>query len=71
MHNEADPSIEKTLITTKLGKLTQYQRFLKILQANTLEDFTSDFKTSGTAATRADKRVTKHKRDSMIYPNHV
>jgi len=49
MFNEADPSIEKTLITTKLGKLTQYQRFLKTLQANTLEDFTSDFKTSGAA----------------------
>jgi len=47
MFNEADPSIEKTLITTKLGKLTQYQRLLRILQANTLEDFTSDFKTSG------------------------
>jgi len=47
MFHETDPGIEKTLITTKLSKLKQYQRFLKELQANTFEDFTSDFKISG------------------------
>ncbi len=49
MFHETDPSVEKTLITTKLSKLRQYQRFLKELQANTIEDFTSDFKVSGAA----------------------
>jgi len=47
MSHKPDSNIEKTLITTKLGKLRQYQRFLKELQANTIEDFTSDFKISG------------------------
>jgi len=49
MFHEADLSIEKTLITTKLSKLSQYQSFLRELQANTLEDFTSDFKIRGAA----------------------
>lgn len=47
MFHETDPSVEKTLITTKLSKLRQYQRFLKELQTNTIEEFTSDFKISG------------------------
>jgi len=47
MFHETDPSIEKTLITIKLSKLRQYQRFLKELQATPIKDFTSDFKTSG------------------------
>jgi len=47
MFHETNPNIEKTLITTKLTKLRQYQKFLKQLQANTIEDFTSDFKISG------------------------
>lgn len=49
MLHETDPGIEKTLIATKLSKLRQYQRFLKQLQANTPEDFTSDFKIRGAA----------------------
>lgn len=49
MFHETDPRVEKTLITTKLSKLRQCQRFLKELQANAIEDFTSDFKISGVA----------------------
>ena len=49
MFHETDPSMEKTLITTKLTKIRQYQRYLKELQANTIEDFTRDFKISGAA----------------------
>lgn len=47
MFHEAGSSIEKSLITTKLSKLRQYQRFLKELQATSIEDFTSDFKIRG------------------------
>jgi uncharacterized protein YutE (UPF0331/DUF86 family) len=49
MFHETDPSVEKTLITTKLSKLGQYERFLKELQASTIEDFTSNFKINGAA----------------------
>ena len=47
MFHGTDSSIEKTLIITKLSKLRQYKRFLKELQATSLEDFTSDFKVRG------------------------
>jgi len=32
------------LITTKLSKMREYQRFLNELQRTSMEDFTSDFK---------------------------
>lgn len=38
---------EKSLITTKLSKLREYERFLKELQATPIEDFTRDFKIRG------------------------
>jgi len=47
MFHGADSSIEKTLVTTKLSKLREYQRFLKELRAVSLEDFTRDFKVRG------------------------
>ena len=47
MSHERNFSIEKSLITTKLSKLREYQRFLKELQATSIEDLTSDFKTRG------------------------
>jgi len=47
MSHERSFSIEKSLITTKLSKLREYQRFLKELQATSIEDFTSDFKIRG------------------------
>ena len=47
MFHGADFSIEKTLITTKLSKLREYQKFLKELRAASLEDFTRDFKVRG------------------------
>lgn len=47
MFNETNPSIEKTLIMTKLSKLKQYLKYLKELQASSIEEFSSDFKTSG------------------------
>ncbi|MGQ9552418.1 MAG: type VII toxin-antitoxin system HepT family RNase toxin [Candidatus Bathycorpusculaceae bacterium] len=49
MFDETGSSVEKILITTKLSKLRQYQRFLKEIQASTIKDFTSDFKISGAA----------------------
>jgi len=49
MFHEADSSIEKTLITTKLSKLRESQKFLKELRAVSLEDFTRDFKVRGAA----------------------
>lgn len=47
MSHERNFSIEKSLITTKLSKLREYQRFLKELQATSIEDLTGDFKTRG------------------------
>ena len=47
MFHEANAFVEKALITTKLSKLRQYQRFLEELQADTVEEFVSDFKLSG------------------------
>ncbi|MEM3430477.1 MAG: DUF86 domain-containing protein [Candidatus Bathyarchaeia archaeon] len=49
MFNEAGSSIDEALIKTKLSRLRQYQRFLKILQKSTVEEFTEDFKVSGAA----------------------
>lgn len=47
MSHEKSFNIEKSLITTKLSKLREYQRFLKELQTTSIEDFTSDFKIRG------------------------
>ena len=47
MSHERNFSIEKSLITTKLSKLREYQRFLNELQTTSIEDLTSDFKTRG------------------------
>ena len=49
MSHEKRSNIEKTLITTKLSKLRQYQKYLKELKTNTFEDFKSDFKIIGAA----------------------
>ncbi len=49
MPDKTDPNIEKTLITTKLGKLNQYLKFLRELQKSTMEEFIGDFKISGAA----------------------
>jgi uncharacterized protein YutE (UPF0331/DUF86 family) len=46
MFNE-NSVIDKTLITTKLSKLRQYQKYLEELQKCTIKDFTRDFKVSG------------------------
>jgi NADH/NAD ratio-sensing transcriptional regulator Rex len=42
MFNETNPSIEKTLIMTKLSKLKQYLKYLKELQASSIKEFSSD-----------------------------
>lgn len=49
MSHKTGSSVEKSLITTKLSKLRQYQGFLKELQSTSIEDFTSDFKIRGAA----------------------
>jgi len=40
-------NLEKNLITAKLSKLREYQRFLKELQTTSLDGFVSDFKIRG------------------------
>ena len=47
MPYERDSAIERSLITAKLSKLRRYQRFLKELQATSIEDFVKDFKMRG------------------------
>lgn len=47
MSHETGSSIEKSLITTKLSKMREYQRFLKEMQTTSMENFTSDFKVRG------------------------
>jgi uncharacterized protein YutE (UPF0331/DUF86 family) len=47
MFHQTSFNLEKSLIATKLSKLRGYQRFLKELQATSIEDFISDFKTRG------------------------
>jgi len=47
MSHETTFNLEKGLITTKLGKMREYQGFLKELQKISMKDFTSDFKTRG------------------------
>jgi len=47
MSHKRNLSIEKSLITSKLSKLREYQRFLKELQTTSLDDFVSDFKIRG------------------------
>ena len=47
MSHKRNPSIEKILITAKLSKLREYQKFLKELQTSSLDDFVSDFKIRG------------------------
>ena len=49
MFHETDSSVDEALITTKLSKLRQYQKYLKKLQASTIEEFASDFKAIGAA----------------------
>jgi uncharacterized protein YutE (UPF0331/DUF86 family) len=40
-------SLEKSLITTKMSKLREYQRFLEELRTTSREDLASDFKLRG------------------------
>jgi len=47
MPYERDSAIERSLITAKLSKLRRYQRFLKELQAISIEGFAKDFKMRG------------------------
>ena len=47
MSHRTSSSPEKSLITTKLSKIREYQRFLKELQTTSMEDLTSDFRTRG------------------------
>jgi len=47
MSHETSSNLEKSLITTKLGKMREYQRFLNELRKTSMEDLTSDFKTRG------------------------
>lgn len=47
MLHKRNPSVEKSLITSKLSKLREYQRFLKELQTTSFNDFASDFKIRG------------------------
>ncbi|MEM3041583.1 MAG: hypothetical protein QXG97_06130 [Nitrososphaerota archaeon] len=63
MFNEAGSSIDEALIKTKLSRLRQYQRFLKILQKSTVEEFTEDFKVSGAAESYLQLRRPERYRD--------
>jgi len=47
MPRETSFNLERSLITTKLSKLREYQRFLKKLQITSMEDLESDFKARG------------------------
>jgi len=47
MPYETDSAVEGSLIATKLSKLRRYQRFLKELQATSIEAFATDFKIRG------------------------
>jgi len=47
MPRETSFNLERSLITTKLSKLREYQRFLKKLQITSMEDLKSDFKARG------------------------
>ncbi|MGB9660258.1 MAG: type VII toxin-antitoxin system HepT family RNase toxin [Nitrososphaerales archaeon] len=47
MSDKTGFSVEKTLITTKLSKLSQYLKFLRELKKSSMEEFTADFKISG------------------------
>lgn len=47
MPNEARLGINKSLIMTKIGRLREYQRYLRELQAASFEDFDGDFKVRG------------------------
>jgi len=47
MSHKRNLNLEKSLITTKLSKLREYQKFLKELQTTSKEEFISDFKIRG------------------------
>ena len=47
MSHKRNFNLEKSLITTKLSKLREYQKFLKELQVTSKEEFISDFKIRG------------------------
>jgi len=47
MSHKRNFSLEKSLFTTKLSKLREYQKFLKELRATSKEEFISDFKIRG------------------------
>lgn len=47
MSHKRNFNLEESLITTKLSKLREYQKFLKELQVTSKEEFISDFKIRG------------------------